>query len=829
MEERAARGYEAAVEELLNPETVTGADRLTLPTHPLAFITLMLAVAGALVLGLAACSKDADPSPTLPPTAAPVTPPGPVLLPESTETASTPAVIRKTEETPALPSVAAVTQVMEPATTPVLTPEPSERGPTWIEDGLNDLERSAVESLEAIETADEKTAETVLGLPWLADELTLEERLTLPRIEEIATEDGTLAQSVVELPWVADEITDGELLAVTSIRDIARKDTAVAQQVVEAPWVANGVTEEERLTLTLIQDAAEEDTALAQRILQSPEVPDVITREDPSAYTDLNNLYIQRFRQEFPEIARALFAHSWFNDGINKNEMWTISIVLRTAREDSFLAQQVSELPWVADGITANEWRGLSSISAVSAEDPVLARQLLGLPWIADGINEAERQALRVCWLLAGNDLGQTQLLLSQAWFQDDLTDEEAALLVTLKTGCAWNPFYRELIEGGHVRSEIFSLPSGEVKVYVVSRSPLELAGSHIFRSVREGIEAIEDFMGPPWVRSEVIVYLEPELQFIREVAGLNAGSHIIIRGVSEREWLNAVIYHELAHFYFGYRNSPRWLAEGGANFLEAYTTHFGLNVSMQEQYESARRGVAWSCLPRGVTKINDLLEATADLSSGEYLQSPLWTCTYPLGETFLLGMFNSIGHDAVSSAMRQLYQRGSTRYSRATEDEIFEAFLSNTPSEKQDEFQDVYHCLHGRPLPGYTGRSDCEVYTPVPTPVLGTPVQTFTPGSPTPTPTSIPTPAPAMDPAGIATDRAALVALYHATGGPDWLKNDNWLSEAALDQWYGVATDDSGRVTALDLHENPVGRHNTGGAWRPLRLTPAGSAQCLV
>ena len=51
--------------------------------------------------------------------------------------------------------------------------------------------------------------------------------------------------------------------------------------------------------------------------------------------------------------------------------------------------------------------------------------------------------------------------------------------------------------------------------------------------------------------------------------------------------------------------------------------------------------------------------------------------------------------------------------------------------------------------------------------------------------------------------DRAALVALYNATGGPNWRINRNWLSAAPLDQWYGVRTDANGRVTELDLYFN--------------------------
>ncbi|MYB05906.1 MAG: hypothetical protein F4Y24_06090, partial [Gemmatimonadetes bacterium] len=48
--------------------------------------------------------------------------------------------------------------------------------------------------------------------------------------------------------------------------------------------------------------------------------------------------------------------------------------------------------------------------------------------------------------------------------------------------------------------------------------------------------------------------------------------------------------------------------------------------------------------------------------------------------------------------------------------------------------------------------------------------------------------------------DRAALVALYHATDGPNWVNNENWLTDVPLRDWYGVSTDGSGRVVRLDL-----------------------------
>ena len=66
--------------------------------------------------------------------------------------------------------------------------------------------------------------------------------------------------------------------------------------------------------------------------------------------------------------------------------------------------------------------------------------------------------------------------------------------------------------------------------------------------------------------------------------------------------------------------------------------------------------------------------------------------------------------------------------------------------------------------------------------------------------------------------ERAALIALYEATDGPNWVNNDGWLTDAPLDEWYGVYTDTSGRVVRLDLsgkwdsEARRWGRHGLSG-----------------
>ena len=52
--------------------------------------------------------------------------------------------------------------------------------------------------------------------------------------------------------------------------------------------------------------------------------------------------------------------------------------------------------------------------------------------------------------------------------------------------------------------------------------------------------------------------------------------------------------------------------------------------------------------------------------------------------------------------------------------------------------------------------------------------------------------------------DRAALVALYEATDGPNWIDNTNWLTDAPLGDWYGVVAN-NGRVIRLRLPDNAL------------------------
>ena len=62
------------------------------------------------------------------------------------------------------------------------------------------------------------------------------------------------------------------------------------------------------------------------------------------------------------------------------------------------------------------------------------------------------------------------------------------------------------------------------------------------------------------------------------------------------------------------------------------------------------------------------------------------------------------------------------------------------------------------------------------------------------------------IDSSGVeSTDYLALSALYSAANGANWANTINWLTDAPLGDWYGVTTDDAGRVIGIDLGENDL------------------------
>ena len=449
---------------------------------------------------------------------------------------------------------------------------------------------------------------------------------------------------------------------------------------------------------------------------------------------------------------------------------------------------KIENLPWVTDGITERDRRVLDHIRAIAQIDPSMSQRVAGSQWLSDGVTESDQDTvyslrefadthpeiavlvttvpdengslmkgvLSYLRNILPSNPGRSEQFLSQSWFQDGLTEEEAALIralgPTLNDDVDSEEVFADLLQRGHVRSETISLPlAGEVDLFAVGRSEFELELEGLLENMAFAVESIEGFMGTPWPAPDVIALLELESRLGRTDEAWNAGDYVVLKDPSKYE-----TYHELAHYYFKSRIGPQWLTEGGAEFLNFYTLNLTEGGTIGADYIGDQGVIAAACAPDGSANVHGWNETGA----GSNL------CPYWLGRQFLRGMYRALGHEVISSALRELYERSLTNYRGATEDEIYQAFLTNTPSSQRDEFRFRYHCLHGRPIPGYT-------------------------------PAPKPAPAPEI--------RDALVALYNATNGPGWNNNENWLSEAPLDQWSGVFTACDGSLTHLVLIGNQL------------------------
>ena len=112
----------------------------------------------------------------------------------------------------------------------------------------------------------------------------------------------------------------------------------------------------------------------------------------------------------------------------------------------------------------------------------------------------------------------------------------------------------------------------------------------------------------------------------------------------------------------------------------------------------------------------------------------------------------------------------------------------------------------------GAPARADEPQTLPTPT---STPKPMLLIPPPAPPAPPVPAPSPVVFPmlaalptpdAGTApSDREILVAFYESTGGDGWRKSGGWLTDAPLDDWYGVKTDSDGRVTGLRMTYNDL------------------------
>ena len=574
----------------------------------------------------------------------------------------------------------------------------------WLKDRITHFEQSILWILAELASDQRDLARLTVALPWFADGVTRNERSTILSLREIAQSDLKLARKAADLTWLADGVTDDEFIATQYLSSAASENLELAQMIVDRPWFTNSIdTDNESWAISRLVRIAEEDPELARTIATLPMLNDGITEEQRDAIFSLDSI-----AENDLELAKMLAGLPWFVNGIVQEENLILEALSYIASKDAELANTVANLPWFTDGVIEDESRVLNALNSIAGVDADLASELAA--FVKDTTRDLDIHAIEALGGIASQGPDVLAQLTSQPWFSDGIEDEDLVLLVILGSvvhNSKYRKQYSALLHAPITPAKTIFLPmAGEVNIWIV-RNPytpqnevgVNLPPRFIFPSMpddalqtimEDAARVTEDFLGIPLPTTDIILLTPPVDE---RFGGSHYGTHIAGYPPS--------IPHEIAHYYT--HGAPGWFVEGMATFLDAYV---GYQTAGDPNYFSERRagssaGVRSTCRYddepiENIRHYNYIVKYVYDGGDDDWFQSNLWHCTYPIGENLSFAVYDAIGEDAMSAAVRELYLQSIDSGQPAGEEDIYRAFLKHAPSDKKDAFRDVYQRLHG-------------------------------------------------------------------------------------------------------------------------------------
>ena len=527
----------------------------------------------------------------------------------------------------------------------------------WLADGANVLELQALIEIARIAKRNPGFAERVLGYTWLADGITEAEARGLDALSGWALQFPELVDRVLKYTWLGDGITHSEGGVLYALRAFAERGGVEAtKQVMDYQWLADGVTWDEHDLIAELESLVADDPEAARQISSRTLVPYLLELVSESAGE----------AADYP----------WLADGVNARELRTIIGIAGTAKQAHELAERLLRYSWLTDGISQRESDGINSLADIARVDLELARQVVGMGILDDPLRDRDLHAITSLGRLIETD--DLALVTSQPWFTDGLSDEETAFLVVTNRDQNSDSQYRDFLRTHFTRSATISLPlAGDVDVWVFWHNPFPDSDDTI-ELIEDAAQASEALMGVPFPTTDIILLIA-DVGSISS-SGYNAGNHMAMERILGDGNNRGVVYHETAHYYN--MGLHTWLNEGFANLMEMYTRDGPELQGAAERKDYLEEHIFPTCGELGFTNIQQLV------IQGDY------ACSKDMGEHFLISLFNLLGEEAVSAALRELYLMSGEQ----GEEDFYRVFLKHTPLGLEDEFRDLYGRLHGGP-----------------------------------------------------------------------------------------------------------------------------------
>ena len=576
---------------------------------------------------------------------------------------------------------------------------------SWVVEGWSRDLSYFLRILENTASQDMELARMAVRLPWLADRVTPSDISGLKVLNALSLQDRELARMALEFPWFIDGVNEHEYRALGYLADIASQDLELGRITVGLPWFADGVDSDgdEVRALGRLRNISVTDTGFGKTVMNLPWVADGVAdvTGDPGG------------------IPSAEVAHLTFLDGI--------------ASTDLELARTAASLPWLGHKSEYEyEYFALRSLHRIIDEtDPELARFMLSLPRFTDDITWIEKAALGTLWNIARIDIEAALLsaktvpaysgdfglyfifsifsimnddpdlerwsrLTSQSWFADGLDHEEAALVIVLGAiAKEWPSLFFDLLQAHFTQAKTVSLPlAGDVNIWYFRANPFP-PGQDVLTEIEDTARIAEEFTGLPFPTNDIVLLIDGSIG-----RGKHLGSSMVLSSHSG-------VSHETAHYYFGGPiNGPRWLSEGGAEFIVALIADRTGIQSLGDRKTDLLQNYA-PCVED--LKMENLWQLYLELWPGYGVGHPYENCLYLMAEDFFTEIYETMGQEAMSSAIKELSETvllpDSSLYPSRVEREgvweenIYRILLKHTPADRQDELRELYRRLHGGPF----------------------------------------------------------------------------------------------------------------------------------
>ena len=556
---------------------------------------------------------------------------------------------------------------------------------SWVSDGLKGAEKNGASTLANVVKEFPTMGQRVMRFPWVTDQYEwhpVDEGRVIRSLNTIAQKDLSLGEAVADLPWVADNITQLEIIVLEYLSLTSTADAA--NQIVGLAVIADGISEAEFEVIKEVSKHSHRDYSVVETVSKLPWVADGISSDERSALS-----YSIEIAHADSYLAERVLTLPWTEDGISQSEAGAIFYYSLIAQADLSIAQRVAEMPWMGDSLTLSEIAALGIASNLLALDDFNRDLTFAILTNGDEADDQTGNALRILNYTFRNHQRLQELVVSKDWFQDGLTESEAALLIAMDPLERQYDNVQRLLNDGRVISKTLSLPkAGDIRLHLISREGFQNEGE-VVRVIETGMLIQETFVAQAWPNNNVILVVEPSWR--SPLAGLNRGGDKIIL----KNFVTDVVFHELAHAYFN--SMPQWLDEGGATFLQTYALDLSKNNYGQDELRQIFQNRVSDCSKAGLSTVQDWAEVYGHLPIERVASFPA-NCHYMLGYAFLQGLYESLGHDAVMSSVRQLHN--FSRDNHVSEQFIYETFLSNTPQSKRGQFRALYSQLHGGPIP---------------------------------------------------------------------------------------------------------------------------------